>query len=75
MSQDTPGSTAAAPAASVQTDQQGDAFENLLHENRAFAPSPEFAANAVVTAADYAEGDADRPAFWAKQAHAQKSIY
>ncbi|WP_426987962.1 acetate--CoA ligase [Pseudarthrobacter sp. Y6] len=68
MSQDTPGSTATAPAASVQTDQQGDAFENLLHENRAFAPSPQFAADAVVTAADYAEADAGRPAFWAKQA-------
>ncbi|MGY4541705.1 non-ribosomal peptide synthetase component F, partial [Arthrobacter sp. UYNi723] len=72
MSQDTPGSTATAPAAAVQSDQQtnqqGDAFENLLHENRAFAPSPEFAADAVVTAADYAEADADRPAFWAKQA-------
>ncbi|QDG68281.1 acetate--CoA ligase [Pseudarthrobacter sp. NIBRBAC000502772] len=68
MSQDTPGSTATAPAASVQTDQQGDAFENLLHENRTFAPSPEFAADAVVTAADYAEADAGRPAFWAKKA-------
>ncbi|MEK0156679.1 acetate--CoA ligase [Arthrobacter oryzae] len=46
----------------------GDAFENLSQEDRKFAPSPEFAANAVVTAADYAEADADRPAFWAKQA-------
>ena len=61
MSQQTPGSTTTqAPA--------GDAFENLSQENRKFAPSPEFAANAVVTAADYAEADADRPAFWAKQA-------
>ena len=61
MSQQTPGSTTTqAP--------QGDAFENLSQENRKFAPSPEFAANAVVTAADYAEADADRPAFWAKQA-------
>jgi acetyl-CoA synthetase len=72
MSQDTPGSTATATAASVQgnpqDDQQGDAFENLLHENRKFAPTPEFAADAVVTAADYAEADADRPAFWARQA-------
>ncbi|HBH58115.1 MAG TPA: acetyl-coenzyme A synthetase, partial [Arthrobacter bacterium] len=40
----------------------------MLHENRAFAPTPEFAAAAVVPAADYAEADADRPAFWAKQA-------
>jgi acetyl-CoA synthetase len=72
MSQDTPGSTATATAASVQgnpqDDQQGDAFENLLHENRKFAPTPEFAADAVVTAADYAVADADRPAFWARQA-------
>lgn len=61
MSQQTPGSMA------TQTP-QGDAFENLSQENRRFAPSAEFAANAVVTAADYAEADADRPAFWAKQA-------
>ena len=61
MSQQTPGSaTTQAP--------QRDAFENLSHENRKFAPSPEFAANAVVTAAEYAEAAADRPAFWAKQA-------
>ncbi|HBH56637.1 MAG TPA: hypothetical protein DDY41_00390, partial [Arthrobacter bacterium] len=57
MSQDTPGSTATAPAASVPSDQQGDAFENLLHENSAFAPTPEFAADAVCTAADYAEAE------------------
>ena len=50
MSQDTPGSTATAAAPG----QQGDAFENLLHETRAFPPTAEFAA--------------DRPAFWAKQA-------
>ncbi|WP_026539134.1 acetate--CoA ligase [Arthrobacter sp. 9MFCol3.1] len=61
MSQQTPVSTAMqAP--------QGDAFENLSQENRRFAPSAEFAANAVATAAEYAEADADRPAFWAKQA-------
>lgn len=61
MSQQTPVSTALqAP--------QGDAFENLSQENRRFAPSAEFAANAVATAAEYAEADADRPAFWAKQA-------
>jgi acetyl-CoA synthetase len=72
MSQDTPGSTATAPAASAQGNlqdgQQGDAFENLLHENRKFAPSAAFSADAVVTAADYADADADRPAFWARQA-------
>ncbi|WP_395405278.1 acetate--CoA ligase [Arthrobacter sp. UC242_113] len=64
MSQDTPGSTATA----ATTSQQGDALENLLHENRKFAPSEEFAANAVVGADVYAEAAADRPAFWAKQA-------
>src|SRR5688572_18685418 len=64
MSQDTPGSTATA----ASTTQQGDALEKLLHENRKFAPSAEFAANAVVTAGEYADADADRPAFWAKQA-------
>ncbi|SDP76298.1 acetyl-coenzyme A synthetase [Arthrobacter sp. ok909] len=61
MSQQTPGTTATQSP-------QGDAFENLSQENRRFAPSAEFAANAVATAADYAEADADRPAFWAKQA-------
>jgi acetyl-CoA synthetase len=83
MSQETPGSAAiAAPAGSGGTEadaaaahasshqpaHQGDAFENLLHEDRRFAPSEEFVASAVVTEADYAEADADRPAFWARQA-------
>ncbi|MCA4135366.1 acetate--CoA ligase [Arthrobacter sp. M4] len=74
MSQDTTGSTATAapttansPAAAGQAS-QGDALENLLHEERSFPPSEEFAANAVVTAADYVEADGDRPAFWARQA-------
>ena len=47
---------------------QPDSPENLLHENRKFPPSPEFAANAVATADEYKEAEADRPAFWAKQA-------
>src|SRR5688572_30115451 len=70
MSQQTPGSTTAQPSGPPSPDgpHQGDAFENLSHEDRRFAPSAEFAANAVATAADYAEADADRPAFWAKQA-------
>ncbi|WP_309106773.1 acetate--CoA ligase [Arthrobacter sp.] len=83
MSQETPSSAAiAAPAESGGTEadaaavrassdqpaRQGDAFENLLHEDRRFPPSEEFAANAVVTEADYAEADADRPAFWSRQA-------
>ncbi|WP_284980107.1 acetate--CoA ligase [Arthrobacter sp. fls2-241-R2A-200] len=69
MSQDTTGSTATAAASTAQGQAPHvDAFENLLHENRHFAPSAEFAANAVVSAGIYAEADADRPAFWAKQA-------
>jgi len=56
MSQDTTGST------------HVEALENLLHENRKFGPSAEFAANAVTSADAYAEAEADRPAFWAKQA-------
>ncbi|MGM0928446.1 MAG: acetate--CoA ligase [Actinomycetota bacterium] len=46
----------------------GDALENLLHENRKFAPSAEFAEAAVAKPDVYAEAEADRPAFWAKQA-------
>ena len=54
MYQQTPGSTTTqAP--------QGDAFENLSQENRKFAPSPEFAANAVVTAADAHGAVVSRP--------------
>ncbi|MFP3481176.1 hypothetical protein SB780_40665, partial [Burkholderia sp. SIMBA_057] len=69
MSQDTTGSTATAAASTAQGQAPHvDAFENLLHENRHFAPSAEFAANAVVSAGIYAQADADRPAFWAKQA-------
>ncbi|GAA4655533.1 acetate--CoA ligase [Arthrobacter cryoconiti] len=46
----------------------GDALENLLTENRQFPPSAEFAANAIVKADEYEKADADRPAFWGKQA-------
>ena len=56
MSQDTTGST------------HVEALENLLHENRKFAPSDEFAANAIASTDAYQEAEADRPAFWAKQA-------
>ena len=48
--------------------QPGDALENLLKENRRFAPSVDFAANAIVHGDEYAEANADRPAFWGKQA-------
>lgn len=70
MSQDTTGSTATAAATTAQNGQAPhvEALENLLHENRKFAPSAEFAANAVATSDAYQEAEADRPAFWAKQA-------
>ncbi|WP_336854826.1 acetate--CoA ligase [Sinomonas albida] len=45
----------------------GDAFENLLHEDRRFAPSPEFAA-AANAHEDLYEAATDRAAFWADQA-------
>ncbi|MBQ1443058.1 MAG: acetate--CoA ligase [Renibacterium sp.] len=45
----------------------GDALENLLHENRKFPPSEDFAANAIATAALYQEAAADRLGFWAEQ--------
>jgi len=47
---------------------QPDFLENLLHETRRFAPSANFAANAIATADAYKEAEADRPAFWGKQA-------
>lgn len=45
-----------------------EALENLLHENRVFLPSPEFAAHANAKGDLYAQADADRMAFWADQA-------
>ena len=45
-----------------------DALENLLREDRSFAPSPEFVATANVTADAYDDARADREAFWATQA-------
>ncbi|WP_077489011.1 acetate--CoA ligase [Sinomonas mesophila] len=47
---------------------KGDAFENLLHEERQFPPSPEFAAAANLGEGIYAEASGDRAAFWAQQA-------
>ena len=43
-------------------------IDHLLNETRRFAPSPEFAANAVATADLYTQADADRDGFWAEQA-------
>jgi acetyl-CoA synthetase len=48
--------------------EQSPALDNLLTENRTFPPNDEFAANANATGQLYAEADADREAFWAKQA-------
>ncbi|WP_026874329.1 acetate--CoA ligase [Jiangella gansuensis] len=45
-----------------------DALSNLLHEDRRFPPSEEFAATANATAALYEEASADRLAFWERQA-------
>jgi acetyl-CoA synthetase len=46
-----------------------ETIDNLLHESRRFAPSPEFAANAVAGAELYEEAVADRLGFWAKQSN------
>ncbi len=46
-----------------------EALENLLHENRTFPPSPEFAAQANATAQMYELAAADRLAFWDSQAN------
>ncbi len=45
-----------------------ETLENLLQETRQFPPSPELAASANVKEDAYAEADADRLAFWEKQA-------
>ncbi len=43
-------------------------LDNLLTESRVFPPDERFAAQANATAALYDEADADREAFWARQA-------
>src|ERR1700755_3560174 len=45
-----------------------ETLSNLLQENRRFDPPPELAAHANVTADAYAEGSADRLAFWERAA-------
>ncbi|MFM1906266.1 MAG: hypothetical protein RIT32_1062 [Actinomycetota bacterium] len=45
-----------------------DAVENLLHENRHFPPTPQFAAQANAQPALYEEAAADRIKFWEMQA-------
>ncbi len=44
-------------------------LDNLLAENRTFAPPPELAAHANLTAQAYSDADADRDGFWATQAN------
>jgi acetyl-CoA synthetase len=45
-----------------------ETLENLSYEERRFPPPEQFVAHANVSADVYAEADADRLAFWAKQA-------
>ncbi|MEN9679625.1 MAG: hypothetical protein RLZ57_754 [Actinomycetota bacterium] len=45
-----------------------EALDNLLSENRHFPPSPEFAAQANAKESMYGEADKDRIAFWELQA-------
>ncbi|CRK61064.1 Acetyl-coenzyme A synthetase [Alloactinosynnema sp. L-07] len=47
---------------------QSPALDNLSTESRVFPPSEAFTAQANASAQWYAEADADRDAFWAKQA-------
>jgi acetyl-CoA synthetase len=49
---------------------QGDSIENLSQENRTFAPSGEFAAQANAKADLYEKADKDRLEFWSQQAQA-----
>ena len=46
----------------------GHEIDNLLHEDRHFAPTPEFAAQAIAQPSLYQEAKADRLGFWAQQA-------
>jgi acetyl-CoA synthetase len=50
--------------------QQGDSIENLSQENRTFAPSSEFAAQANAKVDLYEKADKDRLEFWNQQADA-----
>ncbi|MEZ2388639.1 acetate--CoA ligase [bacterium RCC_150] len=45
-----------------------ETLANLLHEQRRFPPAADFSAQANATASDYEQSDADRLAFWARQA-------
>src|ERR1700712_2002072 len=61
----------ASPQGSGQTPSQtpsADRLDNLLAEDRTFPPTPEFAANANLSAQAYADADADPMAWWEQQA-------
>jgi acetyl-CoA synthetase len=51
-----------------KNDSTNDSIENLSHEERHFAPSPEFAAQANAQADLYVDADRDHLEFWNKQA-------
>jgi len=51
-----------------QPDGQSNTLDNLLTESRTFPPSEDFAAQANATSGFYDEANADREAFWDKQA-------
>jgi acetyl-CoA synthetase len=53
---------------SDNSNSQNDSIENLSSENRTFAPSPEFSAQANADASLYAHADSDRITFWEEQA-------
>ena len=50
------------------SDNQNETLSNLLHEDRHFPPSPEFAAQANGKASLYDQAEHDRLGFWAEQA-------
>ncbi|MCW2604293.1 MAG: acetate/CoA ligase [Pseudonocardiales bacterium] len=54
------------------TESSSDNLSNLLHETRTFPPSGEFAAQANVTEADFAQAEQDRLGFWDTQARRLK---
>jgi acetyl-CoA synthetase len=52
----------------LEHDVSTEALSNLLHEDRRFPPSDEFAKQAIATAELYEEAAADQLAFWERQA-------
>lgn len=52
----------------MSTETTSEALSNLLHEERTFPPSEEFAAQANATAELFDRAAADREGFWAEQA-------